>query len=177
MNTQSARSPVHIILFFFLVLYAGAVSAFQTPQFGRIQGTITDLHSGRLLLNAAITFSGSAAPLRGFTDGSGRFTFENVPADEYRVTISQDGYVWSKKESGPEMVTLKPGQDIRDLSFRMLKPSAISGRILDRNGEPARVGVTLLSLDYRNGRRGLFTATGSNAVRGASTNRNGVDGT
>jgi hypothetical protein len=161
-----------LVLFGFL-FYAGVISAFQTPQFGRIEGTITDLHSGRLLLNAAITFSGSAAPIRGFTDGSGRFAFENVPADEYRVTVSQDGYVWSKKESGPEMVTLKPGQEIRDLSFRMLKPSAISGRIVDRNGDPARVGVTLLSLDYRNGRRGLVTAAGANAIRGASTNRNG----
>jgi hypothetical protein len=162
-----------VLVLFGFVFYAAAISAFQTPQSGKIEGTITDLHSGRLLLNAAISFSGSAAPIRGFTDGSGRFAFENVPADEYRVTISQDGYVWSKKESGPEMVTLKPGQEIRGLSFRMLKPSAISGRIVDRNGDPARVSVTLLSVDYRNGRRGLVTASGANAIRGASTNRNG----
>lgn len=172
MKPQPGGRPLVIMMLFF-VLYAGSVAAFQAPQVGRIQGTITDLQSGRLLINAAISFRGSAVSIRGFTDGSGRFTLENVPADEYIVTISQDGYVWAK-ESGPERVTLRPGQDLRDLRFRLLKTSAISGRIIDQNGEPVRAGVSLLSVEYRNGRRGFIPAPASNSFRSsASTNRNG----
>src|SRR5262245_31029034 len=137
------RRTLGFVLLLCPVVLLGRVA--QQPA--RIQGTITDLVNGQPLPNAAITFSGSGLPIGGFTDGAGRFAFDNVPADEYKVRISQDLYVWQKKESGPDVVTVKPGQDLRALSFRLLKTSAIGGRVSDENGQPLRTSVALLRVD------------------------------
>ena len=158
-----------------IVLAAVSLStgAFVTQQPLTIQGTVSDLGSGQPLANALIVLSGDGGYFRTNTDASGRFVIEAMAAGDYKVEVTRDGYFWSKRQSGPATVTVS--QDLRNLTFRLLKASAISGRILNEYGDPdPTVGVMALRLEYRNGIRVLnFPRPVAWSRISATTDRNG----
>jgi protocatechuate 3,4-dioxygenase beta subunit len=141
-----------------LFLCPGSFPAQQAAaqQIAVVEGRVVDLVSGQTLQNARLILSGDNGYARGTTDNSGNFKLDDVPAGDYRVEVTREGYVWSRRQSGPTMLTLVPGQQLKNVSFGLLKTSAITGRVLDGNGDPAAgIAVAALTLEYRNGRRGL----------------------
>ncbi|HLQ76456.1 MAG TPA: carboxypeptidase-like regulatory domain-containing protein, partial [Terriglobia bacterium] len=96
------------------------------------------------------------------TDADGKFVFDNLRAGSYRLDAARSGYVSTKYgqkgANGREMpVVLAAGQKLKDIQIAMMPAGAISGRIVDRNGEPiSRVGVQ--AWRYRYSERGRTLA-------------------
>jgi hypothetical protein len=72
------------------------------------------------------------------TDAEGRFKIENVKPGTYRVLIDRVGFVDAgKRHHGNGMLlSLESAQQVKDLLFPMAPASAITGRIIDIDGDP-----------------------------------------
>ena len=70
------------------------------------------------------------------TDAEGRFKFEKVPAGNYVVSISRDGYVPAETKPRGMMITVVEGQNLTDLSYKMAAAGLIAGKIVDADGDP-----------------------------------------
>jgi hypothetical protein len=96
------------------------------------------------------------------TGADGRFAIENIPPGEYRLYATRTGgYV--PGEYGQRSPTgrgiglgLRPGEKKTDIQLSLTPTGSISGRIYDRDGEPAgRTTVQALRPYYRDGNRAL----------------------
>ena len=73
------------------------------------------------------------------TDADGHFSVENVAPGRYRLYLERTGYLAMTAHghrSNNDILTVAPGQQIKDLLFRMLPTAAITGRVVDEDGEP-----------------------------------------
>jgi hypothetical protein len=95
------------------------------------------------------------------TDADGRFTLKNVAPGRYRLSVSRNGFVdqeyGQKTPNDPgSILTLAPGQEMKDLLFRLIPWSVIAGRIRNEDGDPMPwVQVTALREAYMDGKRKL----------------------
>lgn len=96
------------------------------------------------------------------SDTDGRFLFENLRPGSYRLDAARSGYVSTmygqKGANGREMpIVITAGQKVKDIQIAMLPAGGISGRIVDRNGEPiSRATVQALKYLYTERGRTLF---------------------
>jgi Carboxypeptidase regulatory-like domain len=95
------------------------------------------------------------------TDVGGRFELKGIGPGRYRLKVSRTGFVtqeYSQKtpnDPGAE-IRLVPGQNLRDLLFRLIPWGVIAGRVLDEEGEPLPwAQVSALREAYSNGKRKL----------------------
>jgi protocatechuate 3,4-dioxygenase beta subunit len=110
---------------------------------------------------------GRTRPMVARTDETGRFRLENVEPGAYRLVVERTGYV--RREYGQRsanrpvtVLELRPGQQIRDLLFRLERAAVITGRVYDREGEPmAGVQVQASRMAYVNGQPQLVPAGSS----------------
>jgi len=93
------------------------------------------------------------------TGADGKFRFERVDPGTYFLVAERAGFVegiYSAKgarSSGGEL-RLSSGQELRNVLFRLVPQGAVSGRVLDEEGEPvADASVAALSYAYAQGRR------------------------
>ena len=97
------------------------------------------------------------------TDAGGRFVLERVEPGRYKLTVSRAGFVTQeygqRKPNDPgAILTLRPGQEVKDLLFRLIPSAVIAGRIFDEDGEPLpSVVVSALRETYSEGKRSLST--------------------
>jgi protocatechuate 3,4-dioxygenase beta subunit len=85
----------------------------------------------------------SAAPV--MTDERGRFSFPTVGPGSYRLTFSGNGYA----KHDYKQLEIAAGQSKSDIVTRMMKVAAISGRVLETNGQPvAGAPVELYRFTY-----------------------------
>ena len=92
------------------------------------------------------------------TAADGRFELRNVPAGHYTLTIRRNGYVdayyGQKKADDPgSTLTLRPGQKLVDLVFKLGRTGVITGRIYDEDGESMQgIRVNAVRKVYVNGK-------------------------
>jgi hypothetical protein len=92
------------------------------------------------------------------TAADGRFELRNVPAGPYSLTVHRNGYVdaqyGQKKPNDPgSKLTLRPGQKLVDLVFKLGRTGVITGRLFDEDGEPMQgIRVNALRDAYINGK-------------------------
>jgi hypothetical protein len=74
------------------------------------------------------------------SDSDGRFTIKDVPAGRYDFIATHIGYVdqeYQSRGSGTgAILALQPGQEIKDVMFRLTLAAVITGRVNDEDGEP-----------------------------------------
>ena len=75
------------------------------------------------------------------TDSGGRFQFKGIDPGRYNLSVNRVGFVpqgyGQKKPDDPgALLTLRPGQEVKDLLFRLIPSAVIAGKILDEDGEP-----------------------------------------
>ena len=75
------------------------------------------------------------------TDQDGNFTFDDLKAGGYSIAIEKTGYAGMgggrmRTPQGARRISLGPGQEIKDFLVRLVPSCAISGRVLDQDGEP-----------------------------------------
>lgn len=139
----------------------------------KISGLVVKLAGGEPLRKTRVLLRSEEERTRtisAVTDAGGRFALKGIEPGRYKLTVSRNGFVQQeygqRKPTDPGAVlTLRPGQEIKDLLFRLIPSAVIAGRILDEDGEPLPwVQVMAVRQTYSEGKRTL-TPTG-----GASTN-------
>jgi len=111
------------------------------PQTASIRGAVTTVGSGAPIRGAEVRVatSGSYSRLT-TTDGDGRFELSNLPAGEYKMTVSRAGF--SSLQFGqrrpfeaPTPIDLSEGESVT-ADVALHKGGAIYGRISDEFGDP-----------------------------------------
>jgi hypothetical protein len=144
-----------------------------------LEGTVTNKLTGAPVKGAHVIYtriaSGSdpaASPISRDTDIQGHFHLELGPGS-YRLWVEREGFARQSYGSGvPEgtgsVLTVAPGQELHDIAFRITPLGALSGRVLDQDGDPLQgVGIQVLRVSYASGMRQLIP------VAGASSNDRG----
>lgn len=131
-----------------------------------ISGTVSDTTSGQPLpgVQIALGLEGTGdSHVGGKTDGSGHFEIKNIAPGKYRIWASRTGYIsmqYGQRDlNGPaHSLTLTPGQNITDISFRLFREAVITGHVYDENGNPIEgAWVQAQRYGYMNGKRQLQT--------------------
>jgi len=97
----------------------------------------------------------------GISDVGGRFEVKGIDPGRYRLRVIRNGYVtqeYGQRTSNDPgaILALSPGQDLRDLLFRLLPAAVIAGRIQNENGDALPwVRVSALRATYLRGKRTL----------------------
>ena len=93
------------------------------------------------------------------TNAEGRFALKDVESGRYHLNVTRVGFVASeygqrKPDTLGAVLTLRAGQDLKDLQFRLIPAGVISGRIYDDDGEPLpSVEVSAVRQVYSEGKR------------------------
>jgi hypothetical protein len=164
------RCPLRLLLVFFLASSLPAraqqpdSAAVKKRDEASISGTVVTLAGSEPLRKARVLLQSTADRTRTIsatTDPGGHFEIKGLQPGLYQLTVSRVGYVTQKygqrKPADPgATLTLRPGQELKDLQFRMIPSAVIAGRILDEDGEPLpSVTVSALRETYDKGKRSL----------------------
>ena len=126
-----------------------------------LSGTVVRKADGAPLKGATVWLGSDESHERTIattTAADGRFELRNVPAGHYTLTVHRNGYVdaqyGQKKPNDPgSTLTLRPGQELADLVFKLGRTGVITGRVFDEDGEPMQgIRVHALRDAYMNGR-------------------------
>jgi hypothetical protein len=140
-------------------LTLSCVIAFAQPAGqGVISGTVVDTVSGDAVNRAIVTVTWHGTPRSWATvrtDGSGRFTFQGLPAGKYDLKATKNGVgtatygARNLRELG-DLITLGPGEIRSDLKLLFLHSASVFGRVIDRDGDPVRNAQVSLLRSGRN---------------------------
>jgi hypothetical protein len=133
-------------LLFFLACPVAIALAAQAPADNRssVAGQVMRADTGEPLRRAVVTMrpaeGRSSAPLAASTGPDGRFEMGGIPPGQYRIWVSRNGFLaqeYGQKSYGrPGMpVTLAARQEMTGIAFRMVPQGAISGRVVNEDGE------------------------------------------
>ncbi len=158
---------------FALVLFLGNPGspsqrpAIKTEQSCTVEGTIIAADTGQPLRKVWVSLNKAEgrgdSPGAG-TDASGHFILKNVAPGRYHLAASHAGYV--RQEYGQRgdggwntgtILSLSAGQQVREITMRLIRAAAISGHIYDEDGDPVEAAqVNALRYGYQEGRRRLM---------------------
>jgi len=164
----------------------------QGPRAGMIVGQVVDAASGapvpeaivqltmprRVMPDLRVAAEPPPAGGRVMADTDGRFFFSELPAGEYWLAASKDGYVpgaYRQRRAGAsgERFTLGEGEVRADVTLRVWKYAVIAGAVVDEAGEPA-VGVAVRAFVRRIVAGQPRYGTVSYLVPGATTDDRGM---
>ena len=128
------------------------------PRTGMIVGQVVDAATGapvgeaivRLTMPKYLENLPTTPKDRVMADSEGRFFFADLPAGEYFVQATKDGYApgtygqrraWGQSQ----LLTLAEGERPTDVTLRVWKYGVIAGAVVDEAGEPV-VGVAVRAL-------------------------------
>jgi len=138
-----------------------------------ISGMVVAMAGSIPLKNALVTLHSeddhSRAEVTIRSESDGHFKFRGIIPGQYRLRVARNDYVTQeygqRTVTGPgATLTLRGGQEMKDLLFRLIRSAKITGRVADEDGEPiAWAHVTALRSSYANGKR-IFTSAATNAT-------------
>lgn len=148
----------------------------QEAEKGRIAGKVVDSVTLAPLRKATVMLLGSGGNrpqrLRTNSDAEGNFSFENLSEGVYELRGEKTAYlntIYGSRPSGNggSPISLGKGEVRKDLLFKLIPQAAISGRVVDGDGDPLdRVDLTLLRRISQDGRLTLY-----NVANGQSNDR------
>jgi hypothetical protein len=131
-----------------------------------IAGRVVDHDTGRPLKRVQVTVTGAAVPqgASALTDADGRYTIPDLPSGRYNVNVSKAGFVtvsYGQRRPGRTgtPLSLRDGQQIKDVNFMLPRGSVIAGRVVDEDGEPV-IGANVVAMrcQYLEGQQRLTPA-------------------
>ena len=138
--------------------------ATATKGTGIIQGKVVAADGNRPLRRARVNLSTVGVGAEGrrsvSTGLDGSYTFKDLPAGRFRITVTRGGYLsleYGQRRPGEQgrPLQLTDGQKLERIDFALPRMSGIVGRVTDENGEPIE-GVSVFatrSLFYDGKRR------------------------
>jgi len=164
-----------MLIFLWVLLFAPSVSAQTSSTTSApkkeqcsVAGMVVKLadseplRRARVILHSADDHTRSISVL---TDAAGHFQLKGIEPGRYELNVNRVGFVTQiygqKKPGDPGAVlTLRSGQEMKDLLFRLIPSAVISGKILDEDGEPLpEIFVSALRQGYLEGKPNLSTET------------------
>lgn len=132
------------VLLLALLLAFPLASQDQPPPTCKLSGSVVDSATGAPLakVNLQLQQADSTPTVATATvDSKGNFTMVNVPAGQYRLKATRNGfldtYYGSRRAAGTgTAITLEPGQEMKDLQVKMFSFGVIAGVVRDTDGEP-----------------------------------------
>jgi protocatechuate 3,4-dioxygenase beta subunit len=90
-------------------------------------------------MNASLALN--ALPIRVMTDVDGQFSFNHITAGRGHLDVSAHNYVGGgynqrRPDGQPQTLDIADDQHIGDITLKMWKTGAITGRVIDEAGEP-----------------------------------------
>jgi protocatechuate 3,4-dioxygenase beta subunit len=154
---------IAIVLSLLLANQAAPQPAAPATIRGRVVRT-----DGRPLPHASVRLMRAFGPVIDETtaDDDGTFEFASIRPGDYRLAARKAGYVMLEfgqtRASAPgTVVTLKAGEVRERVDFALPRHGAISGRIVDENGDPVEgANVSVRQIRFVNGRRQLVAVEG-----------------
>ena len=148
--------------------------------------TATDgspLKSARVLLTPESSDSGKKQMFATTTDSDGRFHLKDVVPGRYRFFATRPGFVDQQYQATGNddgaVLSLKPGDKVGDVLFRMIVSGVITGRVTNEDGESV-VRVEVIALRKpgeeemeEEGRLAFFRKSELRAVSSAQTDDRG----
>jgi hypothetical protein len=129
------------------------------PMTASIKGVVTAADTGAPLRGAEVRLSSRSSYNRLTTsDGEGIFNLRDLPAGEYRLTVSRTGFtslVFGQRRplESPVLINLSEGE-VFTANLALTRGGTIHGRIIDQFGEPiAGTRVQALRSRMVNGQR------------------------
>jgi Carboxypeptidase regulatory-like domain len=106
-----------------------------------VQGKVVQEPGGRGIRKVRVTLRGGSNQGReqfeATTDETGSFKIENLEPGAYLVQLERSGYAADRKMNrAKSTIRVVAGQDTKDLVFHMLVAGAITGKIVDADGDP-----------------------------------------
>jgi hypothetical protein len=94
------------------------------------------------------------------TSENGKFSFVNVAAGTYRVSVRRRGYV--QKSGEMRSISVTPGQSVSGVTLTMIPHGVLTGKVLDEEREPVmHATVQLVRERYVRGVRRLVFESGA----------------
>lgn len=163
-----------------VVLLIGVFAqALPTEGLVPIEGSVTNKLTGAPIKGAHVIYTRiasaadpAASPISRDSDPQGHFHLELTPGS-YRLWVEREGFARQHygspvPESTGSVLTVAPGQELHDLTFRVTPLGALSGHVFDQDGDPLQgVGIQVMRVSYSSGTRQLIP------VAGASSNDRG----
>jgi len=178
---EIGMKPQSLVLIGVIVTFCGlapsavAQSSARAPGTGTLKkdecsvaGMVVKLAGSDPLRKATVQLNSAddrARSISTSTDAGGRFQLKGLDPGRYRLWVMRNGFVsqeYGQKAPGDAgaTLTLRPGQDLKDLLFRLIPSAVISGRVIDEDGEPVpRAQVNALHQVYSDGKRQLVPQT------------------
>jgi len=160
-------------LLFFLViapLNAQQEAATKPQDKCLIEGVVMSATDGQPLKRAIVIaqrIAPNEIPHNARTDATGRFSFSDLTPGEYNMWVNRNGYLamgyGQATPNGPgKTLTLKPGEQNRDVMFHLVPMGSITGHVYDEDQDPmSGVSVQVLQATYVNGHRRMNQMMGS----------------
>ena len=126
------------------VALAVGQAAISASDNGRLSGRVVLDGANTPIAGARVILMPSARPTGGpfrmppaaITDSNGQFTFDSIPAGEYRIDAQRTGYASPRPDFGPpQAIQIVAGQAVT-IELRLKKGAVIAGRVLDESGAP-----------------------------------------
>src|SRR6185436_9980695 len=127
-----------------------------------LQGTVIKAGTNEPVVKAAVELKRSSGDSRVYTattSNQGVFIFNDVPPAEYNLTVSRPGFVqaaYGERKPGGPGTPVKITDAPVTVRMNLTPTVVISGRILDRNGQPlGNATVEAKKMSYAQGKQQL----------------------
>lgn len=138
-----ARSLAVFVFLISVLLLSPAQTSPAAPKTASIAGTVIKEAGSepikKVLVQIVAENQKEGGNYTASTDADGGFRVDGVEPGRYRIFFERTGFV-AVNERGTKadinIFTVKPGQTLDNLTFRMLPTAVISGRITDEDGDP-----------------------------------------
>lgn len=128
-------------------------------QPGSIDGRVIEEVTGKPVKGARIQVFGAAGPIRpAISDASGNFSIPAVSPGHLRLRVDHARYPDLRGHLAQRTtpVELGPGQNLRGVTLHLTPPAAVTGRIVDEDGDPMmHCHVAVHHTQWTNGRQRL----------------------
>jgi protocatechuate 3,4-dioxygenase beta subunit len=122
---------------------------------GRVEGTVTNSVTGTPVAGAAVVLEGAEDSYIIESDARGHFAAAEVAAGKYEARAQRDGYAAPRAKV---RFAAETGGHAEGISLRLIPLGAISGRVVDADGDPvSKVTVEALGFSYDRGKKQLKT--------------------
>ncbi len=156
---------IPVLLLWFSAQTPTAVES-DRPKLCAVAGQVTNAVTGEPVAGASITLRRNDAGVSygTATDAAGKFAMKNIGPGKYNLLVQRNLFLsgqYGERAPGRQFtpLVLEPGQEVRDITIRLMPQSVIAGRVTDDKGEPLmRVRIAALKMRYRPGGKELELA-------------------
>jgi hypothetical protein len=114
---------------------AGQEGPVPPPKTGSVAGAVIEEKSEESIAKAFVILRrDQEGGIGAITGPDGKFTLRDLDPGTYALTVERDGYVVPRGQS--QTVQVQAGQTTADVKLKLQRTGAVSGRILDADGDP-----------------------------------------